>query len=251
MKKQLRLVSSVMVLVFTLFSCTFVFGAQAVSADSVTIKWFGHSSFGISDSKGTKVVTDPYGEGLGYELPKLTTDILTLSHDHFDHNNFKALEKYSHLIEAPEKFSHNNVEVKGIASYHDEKKGELRGKNTIFVYTVNQVKICHLGDLGHALTKEQITAIGKVDVLMIPVGGLYTIDAETAAKVVGQINPKMVIPMHYKTDVLPAEFGDITKVDAFITAMKGWKVEKADQLTLTKKSVDQAKGKTIVMLSYK
>lgn len=251
MKKISRILSFAMILVLTSFSCTTTFAAQAKDKTDVSIKWFGHSSFGISDVKGTQIVTDPYGEGLGYVFPKVTTDILTMSHDHFDHSNLKALEKYSHCIDGIEKFSHNNIVVNGVASYHDEKKGELRGKNIIYTYSINQVKICHLGDLGHLLTKEQITAIGKVDVLMIPVGGLYTIDAQTAAKVVKQINPKMVIPMHYKTEVLTDEFGAVTKVDDFLAEMKDWKVEKAETLTVNKTKLDKSKDKTIVVLSYK
>lgn len=230
-------------------SSSFVFAAPAKDKSDLTVQWYGHASFGISDGAGTQIVTDPYAEDIGYKFPKVTTNVLTVSHDHFDHNNIKALEKYAHLVDGVESFSHDGIEVKGIASVHDEKSGELRGKNTIYVYTLNNMKICHLGDQGIALTKEQVKAIGKIDVLMIPVGGLYTIDAKTAAKVVAQVNPKIVVPMHYKTDSLVAEFGEVTGVDGFIKEMSGWTVTKAKTLTLNKATLDKSKGKQLVVLS--
>lgn len=252
MKKLTKILSLALILALTSFSFTATFATQTKDKTDVTIKWFGHSSFGISDVNGMQIVTDPYAPDMGYTFPKeIKTDILTLSHDHFDHYNHKALEKYAHCIEGVETFSHNGIDVKGIASYHDEKKGELRGKNTIFTYSINKVKVCHLGDLGHVLTKDQIKAIGKVDVLMIPVGGVYTIDAKAAAEVVKQVNPKIVIPMHYKTEALPAEFGDVDNADKFIAAMKDWKVEKSDALTISRATLDKSKGKRIVVLSYK
>lgn len=221
-------ISLIFILVFLvlIFSCNIAFGYQKKDEGKVTIKWFGHASFGISDDKGMEIVTDPYGEGLGYNFPKILTNILTVSHQHFDHNNIGALQSYSHYIHEIGKSSFDDIDIKGIESYHDEKYGALRGPNTIYTYKIDKLKICHLGDLGHLLTATEIDAIGKVDVLMIPVGGYYTLDVDKAAKVVEQLNPKIVIPMHYKTEVLPDEFGPIDKVDTFLSAMKGWKVKK-------------------------
>lgn len=247
MKKLSQILSVALIVAL---GCSASFGATAKDQNDLTIKWFGHASFGIATESGTQIVTDPYDEVIGYKFPKVSTNILTVSHDHFDHNNIKILEKYSHLVEGVEIFKHDGIEVKGIASVHDEKQGSLRGKNTIYVYTINQMRICHLGDQGVELTKDQLKAIGKVDVLMIPVGGLYTIDAKTAAKVVTQVNPKVVLPMHYKTDALIADFGEVTKVEAFTDAMKGWTIEQADTLTLNKANLDKSKGKKIVVLSY-
>ena len=251
MKKSSKILTFVLTFVLLTFSCNITFGYQGSSKSDISIKWYGHSSFGISDSKGMQIVTDPYGEGLGYTFPKVSTNILTVSHQHFDHNNVKALQKYEHYIKNLGKFSFNNIAVKGIASFHDEKNGSLRGPNTIYTYKIDNIRICNLGDLGHLLTKKEKAAIGKVDVLLIPVGGFYTIDAQTAAKVVEQLDPKIVIPMHYKTEVLPESFGAVTGVDTFISAMKGWKVEKSDVLKINKADLSKSKEKTIAVLSYK
>ncbi|MFZ5967836.1 MAG: MBL fold metallo-hydrolase [Bacillota bacterium] len=234
-----------------IFSCYVTFGEQANSKADISIKWFGHASFGISDNEGMKIVTDPYGEGLGYNFPKVSTNILTVSHQHYDHNYIEALQEYACYIRGVGEFSSDNIDVKGIASYHDEEKGALRGPNNIYTFKIDKVRICHLGDLGHLLTKEEILDIGRVDILMIPVGGLYTIDAQNAAKVIEQIDPKIVIPMHYKTEVLPEDFGAVDKVDKFLSRMKGWKVEKLDVLEINESQLKQLKDKTIVLLSYK
>jgi L-ascorbate metabolism protein UlaG (beta-lactamase superfamily) len=161
------------------------------------------------------------------------------------------LDKYNYLIKDLGEFNYGGIKIKGIASFHDETQGSERGTNNIYTYTVNKIRICHLGDLGHLLTEEEIEAIGRVDVLMIPVGGFYTIGSENAAKVVGQLNPKVVIPMHYKTDALIDDFGPIEKVDNFISKMDGWKVEKLDSLELAKDGLMSSKEKRIVILPYK
>lgn len=249
MKRTFKVLTLV-VLIF-IFSGSIVFGAQADSKADISIKWFGHSSFGISDAEGMQIVTDPYDEGLGYTFPKVSTNILTVSHQHFDHNNIEALQEYSCYIKGLGEFSSEDIDVKGIASYHDEETGALRGPNTIYTYKIDKVRICHLGDLGHLLTRDEILEIGKVDILMIPVGGLYTIDAQNAAKVVEQIAPKIVIPMHYKTEVLPEDFGAVDKVDKFLSLMKGWKVEKADVLEIDGIQLKESKDKKIIILSYK
>lgn len=216
----------------------------------INIQWFGHSCFAIGDKRGTQITTDPFADGIGYKLPLIPTEIVTVSHNHFDHNNLKALENYDHLINDTGIFSHNNVKVKGFSSYHDTEKGEKRGVNNIYTYEINEIKICHLGDLGHELTKEEADKIGQVDILMIPVGGLYTIDSDVALKVIKQLDPKIVLPMHYKTDDLVPEFGELAKVDDFTGKMKDWKAEKSSSLKLTREDLDKS-DKKIIILSYK
>lgn len=215
-----------------------------------SIKWSGHSCFTITNQKGTKVVTDPFGDGIGYKVPELYAQIVTVSHDHFDHNNLATVKSNFTAIRERGKFNINGIKIKGTKTYHDTENGALRGENTVYTYDIDGVSVCHLGDLGHQLSKEQINSIGKVDVLMIPVGGLYTIDGAEAAKVVSQLNPKVVIPMHYKTDALSADFGDVSKVEDFTSKMQGWKVVKADTFTFNKADIEKSKGKEVVILDY-
>ncbi|MCB2310754.1 MBL fold metallo-hydrolase [Clostridium tagluense] len=217
---------------------------------SSSIKWNGHASFTITNGKGTRIVTDPFGDGIGYKVPELYAEIATVSHDHFDHNNLGAIISNFTAIRERGKFKINGIKIKGTKTYHDTEAGAQRGENTVYTYNIDGVNLCHLGDLGHELSKEQIESIGKVDILMIPVGGLYTIDGEVAAKVVSQLNPKVVIPMHYQTEVLVPEFGKLSKVDSFIEKMNDWQVVKADTFTFNKSEITKSKEKKIVVLNF-
>jgi len=165
------------------------------------IKWLGHASFLITSDDGIKILTDPYitGGDLGYAEITETADIVTVSHDHFDHNNISSVRG------SPEVVRKGTAGVKGISfrsvsSCHDEEGGKLRGGNTIFCFEVSGVGVCHLGDLGHRLSDKQVTEIGPVDVLLIPVGGYFTIDAKDATGVCNRLKPRVVIPMHYKNE---------------------------------------------------
>ncbi len=163
------------------------------------ISWLGHSCFKIEDDSGKVVVTDPFDESVGYPLPRIRADVVVVSHDHHDHNNVKVLEGDPKVIRGSGKQTAAGIEFEGIATYHDEKGGKLRGKNTIFCFEIDGVRVCHLGDLGHQLGEKETAALGPVDVLMIPVGGTFTLDAGGAKKVLGQIRPRIAIPMHFKT----------------------------------------------------
>lgn len=154
----------------------------------------------ITSSRGVKIITDPYtpNERLAYGEIGESADIVTVSHEHGDHNNVAAVGGSPQVVKA-------TAEVKGIKfnatpAYHDASQGKQRGNNTIFSFEVDKIRIAHLGDLGHLLSEEQIASIGKVDILLIPVGGNYTIDAAFATQVVDQLKPGVVIPMHYKVD---------------------------------------------------
>lgn len=215
-----------------------------------SIKCNGHSCFTITNEKGTKIVTDPFGDGIGYKVQDLYAQIVTVSHDHSDHNNLASVKSNFTAIRERGQFKAYGIKIKGIKTYHDTESGALRGENTVYTYNIDGVNVCHLGDLGHVLSNEQVKSIGKVDILMIPVGGLYTIDGETAAKVVNQLNPKIVIPMHYKTEVLSPDFGELSKVDSFIEKMNGWQVVKADILNFNKSEITKSKEKKIVVLNY-
>jgi len=166
------------------------------------IKWLGHASFLITSDTGTRIITDPYATGNGLSYGEITesADVVTVSHDHFDHNNVAAVRGEPKIVKEIGISRVKGIEFKGMASYHDETGGHQRGNNTIFCFEADGIRVCHLGDLGHLLNDKQIADIGKVDILFIPVGGYYTIDAKVATQVCSQLNPKVIIPMHFKTD---------------------------------------------------
>jgi len=166
------------------------------------VKWLGHACFLITSAGGLKIITDPFvtNGGINYKPINEKADIVTVSHDHADHNNAAMVSGQPQVIKIAGDREVKGVQVKGIATYHDTSKGKERGNNTIFCFNLDNINICHLGDLGHKLSQEELTRIGKVDVLLIPVGGFYTIDAKTANDVCQSLKPRVVIPMHYKTD---------------------------------------------------
>jgi L-ascorbate metabolism protein UlaG (beta-lactamase superfamily) len=165
------------------------------------VKWLGHSCFLITSRGGVRIVTDPYavGGGINYSPIKQTADIVVVSHDHGDHSNISAVQGKPEMVKSDGTKTAKGIQFRGIASYHDNSQGKQRGPNTIFCFNVDDLKLCHLGDLGHVLSPKQVNEIGAVDILFIPVGGFYTIDALAASQVCDQLNPKVVIPMHFKT----------------------------------------------------
>lgn len=162
------------------------------------IEYFGHSCFRITSNKGTQLVTDPYTK-VGYELPSsFSADIVTVSHEHFDHNYTQGVKNVKVVLSNVEAYAYKDIAATGFLCNHDEKGGVLRGKNIVFTISVDGVKICHLGDLGEPCSATLLSKIGNPDVLLIPVGGTYTIDALQAKEYVEKLQPKLVIPMHYK-----------------------------------------------------
>jgi len=181
------------------------------------VKWLGHACFMITSDAGIKIITDPYERSgdLTYGEIKESADIVTVSHEHFDHNNVSAVRGNPEIARGTKKAK--GIEFRGIATYHDDTGGKLRGNNTIFCFEVDGISVCHLGDLGHQLSDRQVAELGKVDILLIPVGGFYTIDAKVASEVCNRLTPGVIIPMHYKTDKcgLP-----IAGVDEFLQGKK-------------------------------
>lgn len=177
------------------------------------IKWLGHASFLITSDSGTRIITDPYicGSGLRYDEIKEAADVVTVSHDHFDHNNVASVGGNPQVIKKPGEAK--GIKFEGVPTYHDASGGSERGNNTIFCMDIDGVRVCHLGDLGHPLSDQQVTNIGKVDVLLIPVGGFFTIDAKVASEVCDRLSPRVIIPMHYKNE--KCEF-PISGVDDFL-----------------------------------
>jgi len=184
-------------------------------------------------------VTDPYGRDTGLKLPKLTAEIVTVSHGHFDHNCVGAVSgtaKRSRplVVAAPGEYEAEGVSIYGYASWHDNNRGTERGKNTVFVIYIDGIRVAHLGDLGHILTDKQVEAVGKVDVLLVPVGGKYTIDARQAVKMIEAIQPALVIPMHYKLPGLGETFLDLAEVDKFLEAGGGGEARRMDKLVMSR-----------------
>ncbi|MDP9366113.1 MAG: MBL fold metallo-hydrolase [Chloroflexota bacterium] len=161
-------------------------------------RWFGHNCFRIRAREAT-VLTDPVGRVTGYPLPKQTADVVTLSHDHPGHANLDAVKQPYALLQGPGEYEVHDAFVTGIRTYHDEAKGAERGYNTVYLIELENLVVCHLGDLGHPLTEEQAETMANVDVLLVPVGGGDVLDPAKAAEIVAQLEPKLVIPMQYAT----------------------------------------------------
>lgn len=185
----------------------------------MNINWYGQSYFKIT-GKNAAVATDPFDAKIGLKPPRIEADIVTISHTHPDHNNLDVIKGDPAVIDGPGEYSVKGVEIQGIGSYHDKNQGKERGTNTIYTIEVDDIKICHLGDLGQDLSDEQIDKIGNVDILLIPVGGVYTIDAEEAIKVINQIEPRIVIPMHYKIQGLSIKLETLDKFSKEMGASK-------------------------------
>lgn len=168
------------------------------------IRWLGQSAFLITSEEGTTIITDPYKTGmfigLRYRPIEEAADIVTVSHRDPDHNNVAAVRGNPQVVRSVGSFEAKGIEFRGIASYHGLSVFRLKRSNTIFCFTVDNVRVCHLGDLGHQLSDEQVADIREVDVLMIPIGGFFTIDGAGASKVCDRLKPRVAIPMHYKTD---------------------------------------------------
>lgn len=199
------------------------------------ITYIGHSCFKIK-GKDLSLVIDPYDQKIGYKLPKLEADIVLSTHDHFDHANVGAVTGSRFLIKGPGEYEISDVFINGLPTFHDDKNGAVRGKNTIYSIDIDGFTLLHLGDLGHELSDSTLENIGTVDVLMIPVGGFYTIDAETASKVISSIEPGFVLPMHYKT-ADAAGVSEISGLDKFLDEMGAdGAVKTLDKLKITSKS---------------
>ncbi len=222
------------------------------------INWAGHSCFQISVSNSrdhsADIVIDPFDEKVGLKVPNFSADIVLVTHDHHDHNNVGAVKPVRQaqgggdpfVIKGPGEYEVKEVFIKGIPSFHDDKEGKERGTNTIYIIEAEDLRICHLGDLGQKqLTDEQLEKIDGIDILMIPVGGKYTIDGSEAQKIIAEIEPKIVIPMHYNLPKIKIDLDDLSK---FLKAMGKPSVPPQDKLVIKESALPKEGAMEIVVL---
>ncbi len=210
------------------------------------ITWIGHSCFKIQDktgSEGVTVVTDPFDKKVGFKAPNFEADIVTVSHDHYDHNNANALRGDPFVVDCAGEYDRKGVAIAGIESYHDTKQGAEKGKNIIYRIDMDDISVAHLGDLGHELDTKQLERLEGTDILLIPIGGKYTIDYKKAVEVVKQIDPRIVIPMHYKVKGLKV---DVDGVDKFVKEM-GLKPTNEEKLKISKKDLPQEETELVIL----
>ena len=198
----------------------------------MTIKFLGHASFLITSGEGVQIITDPYESGgyggaLRYGLITDEADIVTVSHDHADHNYVAGVP--GNPVVVTESTEVSGISFRAIDSYHDDAQGAERGPNRIFCFEVDGIRLCHLGDLGEPLSAEQQAAIGAADVALIPVGGHFTIDAQGATQAIDQLQPSVVIPMHFKTPKVDFPIGP---VDDFLAGKQNVEDSGASQITI-------------------
>ncbi|HEX9911928.1 MAG TPA: MBL fold metallo-hydrolase [candidate division Zixibacteria bacterium] len=239
-------------LFFGLFSLTLIFSlAQAqkkeekgVKMDNkeLTVKWFGHSCFLISN--GVKIVTDPFDKSVGYPLPDVSADIVLVSHEHSDHNNISAISGKPEVVRGAGEKTLKGITFKVVKTSH----GVGRGDNYIRIWELEGIKFAHFGDLGVDLTDSQYKEIGSVDAVFIPVGGYFTIDVDQATKIMNKLNPKVVFPMHYKTSVMGSGF-PISGIEPFLKGKKN--VNKVGKSSITLKKDALPKEMTVYVLEYK
>ena len=223
---------------------------KIIKYNMAKIYWAGQSCFHISVSNykdhSAEIVIDPFSEDIGLKLPSLSADIVLVTHDHDDHNNVKGIKGNPFTIDGPGEYEVKDVFIQGIPSFHDDKEGKEKGLNTIYVFEVEEMRFCHLGDIGQKeLTDAQLERIGHVDVLMIPVGGAgYTISSSEAQKIISQIEPGIIIPMHFNLPKLKLTLDEVSK---FLKAMGKDTPTPQDKLVI-KSSALTKDGMEIVVL---
>ena len=192
------------------------------------IKWFGHACFRLRSREAT-IITDPVPRSLGYKVDKQRADIVTLSHNDPGHTATEFISGDFQVVSGPGEYEMNEIFITGIRTFHDRKRGEERGRNTAYIIETENITICHLGDLGHSLSADQVEALTSVDILIVPIGGGPVLDAEAAAEVVGQIEPKIVIPMQYRNALGDHDRADLAR---FLKEMAAPEVTPVDKLTV-------------------
>jgi L-ascorbate metabolism protein UlaG (beta-lactamase superfamily) len=203
------------------------------------IKWHGHACWEIENADGLRIVTDPHdGKAIGIKPPLVEAEIVLMSHDHFDHNCDRIVQGADkEVVTGAGARTVKGIPIIGVHSYHDEDKGSKRGENIMFNFEVDGIKVCHLGDLGEQLDKAQIDGLGDIDIMFIPVGGTFTVDAKGAWKVIKILNPKVVVPMHFRVGGLSLS---IAPVDGFLEKVKKDAIHRVgNEIELTKEDIPE------------
>lgn len=190
----------------------------------MNIKWYGQSCFLLTAENGVKILTDPCGPKTGYDVKNVYCDAVTISHDHFDHNHVTSAAGEPVVITAPGEYEVGGVRITGFPAFHDKYGGRQRGSNILFLFEMDGIRILHAGDIGHQLTREQIAEIGVVDVLLVPIGGKYTIDYLEAREFANSLRPSVVIPMHYRTPLCTLD--DIDDCGNFVSTVQDCRIHK-------------------------
>lgn len=210
------------------------------------LTWRGHACFIMENDQGVRIAIDPYDASVGYPMRPIAADAVLMSHGHHDHCCREMLVGDPQVIEACGQHAVQNVRITGFSSFHDDQQGALRGQNVLFLIEMDGVRLLHTGDLGHPLSSELIEKIGPVDVLMIPVGGTYTLTGEQAAQTAQRIGAQVTIPMHFKASCVGYP---ITDAQPFLKAMGAENAPEMAELCLTPESVKALPG--VVMMDWK
>lgn len=223
----------------------------AVRKGIMDITYHGHSCFKLKGKAGT-IVMDPYHPYVGFEMPSLSADVVTLSHAHQDHNAANlvkgtARREKPFVIDQLGEYEVNNISVFGVKTFHDANQGSERGVNGVYTVSLDGIRVCHLGDLGHELTEEQIQEIGSVDVVLCPVGGAFTIDPTRAVKTIHTLEPSYAIPMHYQTEHHNQDvFSELKTLEDFLKAY-GAEAKPMEKLSVEKNSLPEETELVVLM----
>lgn len=209
------------------------------------IVWYGHSCFRIADRGQVSIVTDPYDKILGYEIPRLKGDIVTISHDAPGHNYLAAVKGYEHVISGPGEYEIGGVFIIGVATF-DQTQEQPR-RNVVYVFDYNNLIIAHMGDLDHVPNQSMIDALGAIDIALIPVGGGSSLSSSQAAEVVSLLEPSIVVPMHYRTDALQGL--ELDPVDRFLKEMGINTIQEESILRISSGSLPEQTQ--VVLLDYR
>ena len=211
----------------------------------MVISWYGQACFKLQSGSQTLII-DPFDKKIGLKPPAVEAQMVLVTHDHYDHNNVEAIKGEPFIADGPGEYEYQGIRVKGIRSFHDDKKGAERGLNTIYVVRMEGLRIVHLGDLGqNELTDKQVEEIGSADVLMVPVGGVYTVSGSEAPGIVNQVEPRIAIPMHY---ALPGLSVQLDSVDVFLKEIGVKDLEPQDKITVKKTSAGEDARTEVVLM---
>ena len=209
------------------------------------IQWLGHSCFRLR-GKDAAIVIDPFGKDLGYAMGRPSAEILLVSHYHPNHSQVSVVSGDPFLIDGPGEYEGKRVSVTGVSTFHDSDNGRRRGKNTVYLIEADDLILCHLGDLGHVPTAAQVEQMSDVDILFVPVGGRTTINAAQAAEVVSLLEPRVVIPMHFRTEAAPL---DLDRVDRYLREIGSKPTAEQPKLTVNRASLPAEPQ--VVLLEYR